>query len=303
MSDHKKRAGFKGKAIGDLCREAYQEWRNDNAPTLGAALAFYTTFSLAPLLIIVIAVLGFVIGQDTVQAEILTRLQELIGPQGAHAVKVMIKALYPPGTGLIATAVAIGLILFGSTSAFVMLTQALNLMWGVKPNPKVDVWDIIKVRLLAFGMILVLGLILLLSLVLTASLVILGGFIEQLVSIPIALFRLVDFIFSLGLVTLLFALVYKVLPDVKIAWTDVWIGSALTAVLFTLGKFLLGLYFARSRTISAYGAAGALAVILLWVYYSAQILFLGAEFTKVYARRRQSPGEPQEPSNPANRLN
>ncbi|MGO8761505.1 MAG: YihY/virulence factor BrkB family protein [Desulfobaccales bacterium] len=205
----------------------------------------------------------------------------------------MIEAAYRPGTGLAATLIGILVILIGSTSALVMLKHALNLMWGARPNPKAPVWNLIKERLMSFVMILVIGLLLALSLLLSLILSFLTGFIQDLVSVPVFFIQLADVVFSFLLITLLFATVYKVLPDVDIAWTDVWVGSAFTAILFALGKFLFGMYLARSTISSAYGAASSLAIILMWVYYSAQIFFIGAELTRVYANRYGSRVKPR----------
>jgi membrane protein len=279
--------------VWDLLAETYKEWRQDNAQTLGAALAFYTTFSMAPLLIIVIAIFGVILGKTTVQLEILRRAQELIGPQGAAAVKMMIEAAYRPGTGFWATIIGVVVILIGSTSALVMLKHALNLMWGAHPDPHAPIWNLVKERLLSFVMILVIGLLLALSLFLSLVLSFLTGFFQNLLPVPPFFIEACDFGLSLLLITLLFAVVYKVLPDVQIAWTDVWIGSAITAVLFTLGKFLFGMYLARSSIRSAYGAASSLAIILMWVYYSAQVFLIGAELTQVYANRYGSHVKPR----------
>jgi membrane protein len=279
--------------VWGLLSETYQAWRRDNAPTLGAALAFYTTFSMAPLLIIVIAIFGVILGKATVQVEILRRAQELIGAQGAGAVKMMIEAAYRPGSGLPATLIGILVMLIGSTSALVMLKHALNLMWGARPNPKAPIWNIIKERLMSFVMILVIGLLLVLSLLLSLILSFLTGFVQNLVSVPVFFIQMADLVFSFLLITLLFALVYKVLPDVEIAWADVWVGSAITAILFTLGKFLFGMYLGRSTISSAYGAASSLAIILMWVYYSAQVFLIGAELTQVYANRFGSHVKPR----------
>jgi membrane protein len=279
--------------VWDLLSQTYKEWREDNAPTLGAALAFYTTFSMAPLLIIIIAIFGVILGRQTVQLEILRRAQELIGSQGADAVKMMLQAAYRPGAGLPATIIGTVVILVGATSALTMLKQALNLMWGARPHPRAPVWNLIKGRLLSFVMILVIGLLLVLSLFLSIVLSFLTGFLQNLVPVPVLLIDLADLVFSLLLITLLFAVVYKVLPDVDIAWSDVWVGSAITAILFTLGKFLFGMYLGRSTISSAYGAASSLAIILMWVYYSAQVFFIGAEFTQVYANRYGSRVKPR----------
>lgn len=271
--------------LWDLLKATYEEWRKDNAQTLGAALAFYTTFSMAPLLILIIAIFGIILGKEAVQMEIMRQVRELIGEQGAGAVKVMIEAAYRPGTGKAATLIGIFVILVGSTSAFVMLQQALNIMWGAKPNHASSLWDLVKNRLLSFVMILFVGLLLVLSLIQGIVVAALTGFLQEWVSIPGVFLQLSDLGFTMLLVTLLFALIFKVLPEVDIAWSDVWVGAAITSLLFTLGKFLIGLYLARSTISSAYGAASSLAIMLMWVYYSAQVFFLGAEFTQVYANR------------------
>ena len=279
--------------VWDLLSETYRDCRQNNTPILGAALAFYTTFSLAPLLIIIIAIFGVILGKETVQVEILRRAQELIGAQGAVAVKMMIEAAYRPGSGLPATVIGILVMLIGSTSALVMLTHSLNLIWGAKPNSTAPIRNLIKERLLSFVMILVIGLLIALSLLLSIVLSFLTGFFQNLLPVPPFFIEVCDFVLSFLLITLLFAVVYKVLPDVEIAWTDVWIGSAITAILFTLGKFLFGLYLARSSIRSAYGAASSLAIILIWVYYSAQVFLIGAEITQVYANRYGSRVKPR----------
>jgi membrane protein len=283
----------KVRSAWDFLAETYREWSKDRAVTLGAALAFYTTFSLAPLLIIVIAIFGVIIGEEAVQAEILRRVHELIGPQGAAAVHMMIRNAYRPGAGFWATIIGVMVILFGSTSAFVMLKHALNIMWGAQPNSKSSVWSVIKERLLSFVMVLLIGLLMVLSLTLSIVLSFVTGFFGNLLPLPPFIIQGCDFVLSILLVTLLFALIYKVLPDVRIAWADVWVGSAITALLFTLGKFLFGMYLARSTISSAYGAASSLAIILMWVYYSAQVFLLGAELTQVYANRYGSRVKPR----------
>ncbi|MBM4301862.1 MAG: YihY/virulence factor BrkB family protein [Deltaproteobacteria bacterium] len=278
--------------VWELLSKTYNEWRKHNAPTLGAALAFYTTFSMAPLLIIVIAIFGVVLGKETVQVEILRRTEELIGAQGSGAVKMMIGAAYRPGTGLPATIIGSLVILIGSTSALVMLKQALNIMWGAEPDPQASVWNLVKGRLLSFVMILIIGFLLVVSLMVSIALSFVAEILQNWVPVPVFSIQMADWGVSILLVTLLFAMVFKILPDVKIAWSDVWVGSAITAILFTLGKFLFGMYLARSSISSAYGAASSLAIILMWVYYSAQVLFIGAELTQVYANRYGSHVKP-----------
>jgi membrane protein len=269
----------------DFLAEVYNEWSKDNAMTLGAALAFYTTFSMAPLLIIIVAIFGILIGQDIVQTEILKRAQELIGQQGANAVRVMLHAAYKPGAGFVATVIGLGVIVLGSTSAMVMLKQGLNIVWGATEDWEIPIWTLIKERLLSFLMILFIGILMSLSMLASVVLTFLSTFFQYLLPFAPFFLQVSDFIISIVLITLLFALIYKVLPDVTIAWADVWIGSAITAFLFTLGKFVFGIYLGHSSITSAYGAASSLVIIMMWVYYSAQVFFIGAEITQVYSNR------------------
>ncbi len=263
-----------------LLKETYNEWSEDNASQLGAALAFYTIFSLAPILIIIVAAVGFVLGKESVQIYILGELAKVIGQDNAGYVMSTIQSSYQEGSGIRATLIAIFIILIGSTTVCVMLKNALNFMWGVTERPS-GIFEIIKNRVMSSLIILLAGFFLFLSMIISSLISTVSNFID----IPFIFYTLIDNIVSIILLTLLFSMLYKVLPDVEISWGDVWVGGAITAVLFTLGKFLLGLYLARSTVSSAYGAAGSLVVLLLWVYYSAQIIFLGAEFTQVYAKK------------------
>lgn len=263
-----------------LLNDTYTEWSEDNASQLGAALAFYTIFSLAPILIIIVAVVGFILGKESVQIYILGELTKVIGQNNAGYVMSTIQSSYHEGSGIKATIIAILLILIGSTTVCVMLKNALNFMWGVTERPS-GIFDIIKNRIMSSLIIFLAGFFLFLSMIISSFISTVSNFID----IPYIFYTLIDNIVSIILLTLLFSMLYKVLPDVEISWGDVWVGGAITAFLFTLGKFLLGLYLARSTVSSAYGAAGSLVVLLLWVYYSAQIIFLGAEFTQVYARK------------------
>lgn len=263
-----------------LLKETYNEWSEDNASQLGAALAFYTIFSLAPILIIIVAAVGFVLGKESVQIYILGELAKVIGHDNAGYVMSTIQSSYQEGSGIRATLIAIFIILIGSTTVCVMLKNALNFMWGVTERPS-GIFEIIKNRVMSSLIIFLAGFFLFLSMIISSLISTVSNFID----IPFIFYTLIDNIVSIILLTLLFSMLYKVLPDVEISWGDVWVGGAITAVLFTLGKFLLGLYLARSTVSSAYGAAGSLVVLLLWVYYSAQIIFLGAEFTQVYAKK------------------
>ena len=274
----------KAQSLWSLITDTYAEWSKDNASQLGAALAFYTIFSLAPILIIIVAVVGFILGKESVQVYILNELIKVIGQNNANYVMSTIQNSYKAGSGIKATVIAIFLILVGSTTVCMMLKNALNVMWGVENGPSGLVY-VLQERIKAFVIILFVGAFLLLSMILSSLISTMSLFLSNYVDIPFTLISVLDNIISVVLLTLLFAMLYKLLPDVKISWGDVWIGGAITAVLFTLGKFLLGLYLARSTVSSAYGAAGSLVVLLLWVYYSAQIIFLGAEFTQVYAKK------------------
>lgn len=263
-----------------LLKETYAEWSEDNASQLGAALAFYTIFSLTPILIIVVAVIGFILGKESVQTYIMAELAKVIGQENGAYVMSTIQTSYHAGSGIQATLIAIALILIGSTTVCVMLKNALNFMWGVDGRPS-GFLNIIKERIMSSLIILIAGAFLFLSMIISSFISAISNFID----IPFVFFSTIDNIVSIILLTLLFSMLYKMLPNVEISWGDVWVGGAITAILYTLGKFLLGLYLARSTVSSAYGAAGSLVVLLLWVYYSAQVIFLGAEFTQVYARK------------------
>jgi len=275
------------KKVFELLKETFSEWSKDNAPRLAAALAYYTVFSLPPLLLIVIAIAGLAFGAQAVQGQIVNQIQGLVGQTGAEAIQTMIAgaAIQGPGTGIIATILGLGALLFGATGVFGQLQGSLNTVWEVTPRPNRGIWGFIQDRFLSFSMVLGVGFLLLVSLVISAALSAIGEGLKNLFPQFMALVQVFNFLFSFGLITLLFAMMYKFLPDAKIAWKDVWIGAAITALLFTVGRFLLGLYLGNSNVISTYGAAGSLVLILLWIYYSAQILLLGAEFTQVYARR------------------
>lgn len=276
----------------DLIKTTIKEWQEDKAARLGAALAYYTIFSLAPLLVIAIAVAGLVFGQEAAQGQIMNQIAGLIGPQNAQLLQTMIQNASQPGTSIVATVLGLATLLLGATGVFGQLQDALNTMWEVQPKPGRGLLGLIKDRFLSFAMVLGTGFLLLVSLVLSAALAALGTFVGGLLPAPGLVLEVINFIVSFGTITLLFAAIYKLLPDVKIAWRDVWIGAVVTALLFTIGRTLIGVYIGRTSTASTYGAAGALVVILLWTYYSAQILFLGAEFTQVYANRYGSRVQP-----------
>ena len=269
-----------------LLKQTASEWMEDDAPSLGAALAYYTVFSLAPLMTIAIAIAGFFFGKEAAQGQIFDELRVLLGEEGGKAIEEMVQsASAQPTVGVVATVISVIILLFGASGVFGQLQASLNRIWGVKPKPGRGVLGMIQDRLLSFGFTLVVGFLLLVSLLLTAGIALVADWAGGLMPASETLAQLLNFVLSLAIITLLFAMIFKFLPDAKIAWRDVWIGAFLTALLFTVGKFALGLYLGKSSVASSYGAAGSLIVLLLWVYYSSQILFFGAEFTQVYANR------------------
>jgi membrane protein len=268
-----------------LARESVSAWIEDYAPSMGAALSYYTVFSLAPLLVIVIAVAGLVFGADTAQGEITGQLRGLLGDEGATAVEELLKSASQPSRGLTASLIG-GLTLFiGATSVFSELQSALDRIWRAPVAPSLGLWGLVRSRLLSFGMILAIGFLLIVSLVVSAGLAALGKWWGALFGGWEILLQVLNLVVSLATITVLFALIYKLLPRVKVAWRDVWVGAAVTSLLFTIGKFALGLYLGTSDVTSGFGAAGSIALVLVWVYYSAQIFLLGAEFTWVFAHR------------------
>ncbi len=279
------------KDLVGLLKDTFKEWNEDGASRLGAAVAYYTIFSLAPLLIIIIAMAGLFFGQRAVQGQVVGQIEGLIGHDGAVMVQSMIANSNKPSANVIATVIGIVTLLLGATGLFGELQSSLNLIWEVAPKPR-GVFTIVKDRLLSFSMILGIGFLLLVSLVLSAAIAAAGQFVGSAVPVPEIVLHAVNFVISFLIITGLFAMMYKVLPDAEISWRDVLVGAAVTSLLFTVGKLLIGLYLGHSGTTSTYGTAGALVVILLWVYYSAQILFFGAEFTQIYSNRYGSKVKP-----------
>jgi membrane protein len=273
------------RVVWSLLGETIFEWYEDRAPRLGAALAFYTVFALAPGLIVIIAVAALLLGQEAAQGQILNEVQDLIGFAGAQAIQAAIESARSAGGSLVATGLGVLTLLFGLWGVFGELQDALNTIWGVTTRPWRGVIGVIKERFWSFTMVVGVGFLLLVSLAASAWLAAVGKFFAQLSPLPVAVMETANALLSFVIIALMFAVIYKLLPDVRITWQDVWVGAAVTALLFTIGKSLIGLYLGRSTVASVYGAAGSLIVILLWIYYSAQVVFFGAEFTKVYSRR------------------
>ena len=271
------------KAIWNLLKSSVTAWIDDKAPRLGAALSFYTVFALPPLFMIAIFIASLVFNPEVVRSEMFSEVGGLIGKKSAEAIESAMAAQYQSHRGTFASTAAIVTLLLTATGMFIELQDALNTIWKVEPKPGHGLKGFIRNRLMSFAAVVGIAFLLLVSLIVSAALAALSKYVNELIP-GLGVLSLVasDFI-SFIVITVLFALIFKMLPDVKIAWRDVWVGGAVTSLLFTLGKFLLGWYLGRSTTISAYGAAGSLVLILLWVYYSAQILFFGAEVTKVFA--------------------
>lgn len=275
-----------------LIKQTASEWIDLGVSRMGAALAFYTLFAIAPLFVIVLALAGFWFGEEAARRELFSQVSGLVGSEGGEAIQALVSAARKPTTGAWATVIAVVTLFVGATGVFVQLQDALNSIWCVRRKPGRGLRNFIKDRLLSFALIVGIGFLLLVSLVLSAGLSALGNFMTGLLPAQETLWQWINFGVSFGVITLLFAMIFKVLPDAKIAWRDVWIGALLTALLFNLGKYFLGLYLGRSSVTSAYGAAGSLVIVLLWVYYSAQILFFGAKFTQIYSNRRGPHLEP-----------
>ncbi len=281
-----------------LLKLTFSDWNEDKAPRLAAALAYYMAFSLAPLLVIVIAVAGLVYGQDAAQNRIVGEISGLIGRQGAEQVQAMIAGASKVSSGVVATVLGIITLLFGASGVFGQLQDALNTIWEVRPKPGQGFIAMVRQRFFSFTMVLGTAFLLLVSLVMAAAVaafsdILLGG-----IAWAEPLLQALNFLFSLLVTTLLFALIFKIVPDVEIHWRDVWIGAVFTALMFSLGRLALGLYLGQGSFGSSYGAAGSLVIIMLWIYYSAQILFFGAEFTQVYATRYGSHIEPSPNAEP-----
>ena len=286
---------MKGKSLWNFLKDIAMQWLEDGPFQLAAALSYYTLFSLAPILIIAIAVAGLFFGREAATNQIVHTLQSLVGQESAKAIQEMIQnASSKPKTGIISTVLGIGVLIFGAGGVVGQLQSSLNRIWGVTSKPGRGIWSFMWERFVSLAMVLGVGFLLLVSLVITTILTHLTLYIGSLIGGAAIIAYLLDLVVSFGFVTILFAMIYKFLPDVRIQWKDVWIGAALTSFLFTLGKFLIGLYLGTSGVTSSFGAAGSLITVLLWVYYSALIFFFGAEFTQIYASRYGSGVVPAE---------
>jgi membrane protein len=269
-----------------LIKETALSWSNHKAARLGAALSYYSVFSFGPLIVIAIAIAGLVFGQDAVRGEVGAQLRDLLGDAGAQAVNAMLAGASTPREGIVATIFGIGMLLFAAVGVVVQLKDALNTVWDVESPQGSGVWYFVRTYLVSLAGVLALGFLLLISLLLTTALSAGGKYIAP--YLPEAAMQVVGSLISFAVITLLFAMMFKWLPDTKIAWRDVWLGAVITALLFEIGKLLIGLYIGKQGLESTFGAAASLVVLLIWVYYSSQIVLMGAEFTHVYAKRRGS---------------
>ncbi len=284
------------KKIWEFIKEVFEKWIDDKAPKLGAALSFYTIFSQAPLLIIVISVAGFIFGPDAARGELVGQIKDMVGTEGAEVVQTTLKNTNNPEAGTIAIIISFVTLFIGSTALFVELQESLDIIWRVKPKPGRNIFKgLLKDRVQSFALVITTGFLLLVSLLVSAGLSALSNFVnEKFLVVPVIILDIANLLISLIVIFLLFAMIFKILPDVNISWKDVWVGALVTGVLFVLGKYLIGIYIGSSSLSSTYGAAGSLVIFLLWIYYSAQILFLGVEFTYIYTVRFGSGIQPSE---------
>ncbi|HLZ46962.1 MAG TPA: YihY/virulence factor BrkB family protein [Gemmatimonadales bacterium] len=276
-------------------------WSKDDVPRFGASLAYYTLFAISPILIIVIAIAGTVYGPDAVRGQIVGEIEGLIGRQGAQAIQAILQSAHQNKTGSLALVIGTATLVIAASGAFLELQHALNTIFRVKTDTKKSgIERLIISRLRSFGLVISIGFLLLVSLLVSAALTALSSRIERDLPGGSVLLQVSNVIVTLVVMTLLFGLIYRLLPDVRLAWRDVWTGAFVTALLFSIGKFVIGLYLGHSTVASSYGAAGSIVVLLVWVYYSAQVILLGAEFTRVYAEYRRG-GTPAPPNHLARR--
>lgn len=272
-----------------ILKTSVNEWLDDYAPSMGAAIAYYTAFSIAPLLVIVIAVAGYVFGEEAVRGSLHGQISGLVGSEGATAIQGLIKSAREPAEGVVASSVSLVLLIVGATTVFAEIQSAMDRLWHVPERARPSgLWGLLRARFLSFGLILGLAFLLTASLVVSAAVAAAGAYFSVLMPGWELVLQAVNLAVSLAVETALFAMIFKLMPSVRIAWGDVWTGAAVTAALFEVGKVLIALYVGKAGVSSTYAAAGSMAVLLIWVYYAAQIFLFGAKFTKVYANERGS---------------
>lgn len=271
------------KSIVVLLQRSFHDWNEDNAPRLGAALAFYTILSISPLVIFVVAIVSLFLDRSSAQAHLLAQVQSTIGPEGRSAVQSMLASGEKASSGIAATLIGLATLLFGASGVFGELRSALNTIWDADPKVSSGIWGMLRERVFSIGMVFSVGFVLLVSLLASTGLAVMTKFFSSILPIPPFVLGLFNFLVSFLGIALLFGFILKYVPETPVAWSDVRVGALVTALFFTVGKSLLGLYFGKASPGSAYGAAGSLVVMVVWVYYSAQIFFFGAEFTHVHA--------------------
>ena len=276
---------FRLKDIPSLVVQAYYEMLDDKAFKMAAALSYYAAFSMGPLLIIVIAIAGFIFGEEAARGQLFYELKNMIGSDGAQMIETIIKGAANTTTGIVATVLSVVFLVLGSVGVFVELQESLNIVWGVEPRPGRGIMGFIKLRMVSFAMVVATGFLLMVSLIINSAIALLNEFMAGIFPSLIPLAFILNNAASLVVITILFALIYKVLPDVVISWRYVWLGAIITSVLFSIGKYLIGIYLGSSSYASTYGAAASLVIIFVWIYYSGLILFFGAELTQVYRKR------------------
>lgn len=293
-----------GDQVGRIVKTTFSEWSDDKAPRLAASLAYYTALSLAPLVVVLLAIAGLIFGRSAAQGQLMWQIREVTGPQAAIAIQGLIEAVHKPATGIAATVIGLVTLFFGATSAVVELTDSLDTIWRVTATPGVSGFRsiilLVKQRFLSFALVLGVGCFLLFSVFVNTFIAAMGKYFAWLLPSSEALLQTASLVVSFLVITFLFAVIFRVLPSVHLNWSDVAIGAAVTSLLFTVGKLLIALYLGKSTVGSAYGAAGSFVVLLVWIYYSSLVFFLGAEFTKVFARTvgSHSPDQPQTPEPP-----
>ena len=271
-----------------LCKTAVNSWLDDRAPTMGASIAYYTVFSLAPMLIMVIAIAGLAFGQKAAEGALFDELADLVGPESAGAVQAMLRGASGTRSGILATVAGIGTLMIGATAVFTELQAALNVIWKAPASGSLGVWHLLKSRLLSLSVVLVIGFLLLVSLVISTALAAFSDYLDWILPGLATILHIVHLALSFGFTTVLFAMMFKILPDNPVEWEEVWLGGAVAALLFTVGKHLISFYIGSSNMASTYGAAGALIIVLVLVFYSAQIFLLGAEFAKAHSDQRRT---------------
>jgi membrane protein len=280
-------------------KDTGSQWQEDEAARLAASLALYTLLSIAPMLVIAVAVAGMALGDEAARGQISQQISTVVGPQAGQAIEGLIANADAPSKGILNTIIGLATLLLGASGVFGELQSTLNHIWEVKPKPGRGIRGLLRDRFFSFSMVMGVAFLLLVSMVVSAVLVTVTGYFRNFIPFPI-LWQVINLIVALAVTTVLFALTFKVVPDVKIAWRDVWVGGFVTALAFSIGKVALSWYVGRSATVSPFGAAGSLVALIVWVYYSAQILFLGAEFAQVYATRYGSHIEPSSNAMPIN---